>query len=143
MSPARPRRRTHLAALSTAVLLATGCAGEPEPPRPSPEPTSTVRLGTVARAEVGARLTVTATVDRVITGTAFVVRDVDFTDGTLLVLSVDPASAEPPQLVTVSGTVVDFSYRDLSDRYRLGPAGAYREFEGGRALAAEQVNGWN
>ncbi|PGH42923.1 hypothetical protein COO58_19205 [Micromonospora sp. WMMA1996] len=126
-----------------AVLLATGCAGEPEHTGPSPEPTPTVRLGTVARAEVGARLTVTATVERVITGGAFVVRDVDFTDGTLLVLSTDPVTAEPPQLVTVSGTVVDFSYRDLSDRYRLGPAGAYREFEGGRALVAEQVTGWN
>ncbi|MEU1968630.1 hypothetical protein ABZ541_23285 [Micromonospora sediminicola] len=132
-----------MAALSTAAVLVAGCASRPEDPQPTPEPTSTVRLGTVARAEVGARLTVTATVDRVITGTAFVVRDVDFTDGTLLVLSVDPASAEPPQLVTVTGTVVDFSYRDLSDRYELGPSGAYRDFEGGRALAAEDVTVWN
>lgn len=143
MSPAQPRRRRQLAALSAVALLVTGCAGRPADPQPTPEPTSTVRLGTVARAEVGARLTVTATVDRVITGTAFVVRDVDFTDGTLLVLSTGKATAEPPQLVTVVGTVIDFSYRDLSDRYQLGPSGAYRDFEGGPALAAEDVTVWD
>ena len=129
--------------LSTAAMLVAGCSGQPEDPQPTPEPASTVRLGTVARAEVGARLTVTATVGRVITGTAIVVRDVDFTDGTLLVLSADPVTAEPPQLVTVSGTVVDFPYRARSDRYELGPAAAYRDIEGGRALVAEDVTVWN
>ncbi|MEV5819693.1 hypothetical protein ACFYMB_27185 [Micromonospora haikouensis] len=128
--------------LSAISLLVAGCTDRSADPRPTPEPSPTVRLGTVARAEVGARLTVTATVDRVIAGTAFVVRDVDLTDGTLLVLSADPTTAEPPQLVTVYGTVIDFSYRELSDRYELGPAGAYREFEGGRALAAQGVTFW-
>ncbi|GAA3777945.1 hypothetical protein [Micromonospora maritima] len=142
MNRTRPRPGRRLVALSAATLLVAGCAGEPDP-QPSPEPTATVRLGTVARAEVGTRLTVTATVDRVVTGTAFVVRDVDFTDGTLLVLSTGKVTAEPPQLVTVVGTVVDFSYRDLSDRYALGPPDAYREFEGGRALSAEDVTVWN
>ncbi|MEW2441222.1 hypothetical protein [Micromonospora marina] len=131
-----------LAALTAAAMLVTGCARQPRDPQPPPELTPTVRLGTVARAEVGARLTVTATVDRVVTGTAFVVRDVDFTDGKLLVLSAGKATAEPPQLVTVVGTVVDFSYRDLSGRYELGPSDAYRDFEGGRALVAEDVTVW-
>ncbi|MBU8861528.1 MULTISPECIES: hypothetical protein [unclassified Micromonospora] len=134
--------RRALAALSAATMLVAGCARQPRDPQPSPEPTSTVRLGTVARAEAGSRLTVTATVDRVITGTAFVVRDVDFTDGTLLVLSAGPDIPEPPQLVTVVGTVVDFSYRDLSGRYELGPSGPYRDFEGGRALVAGDVTVW-
>ncbi|MDG4801439.1 hypothetical protein [Micromonospora sp. WMMD980] len=134
----RPGARRAAVALSAIVLLVAGCAGRPDP-EPTPEPTPTVRLGTVARAEVGARLTVTATVDRVVTGGAFVVRDVDFTDGTMLVLSAEPITAEPPQLVTVSGTVVDFSYRELADRYDLGPSGPYRSFEGGRAIVAERV----
>ncbi|MDG4752653.1 hypothetical protein O7630_17055 [Micromonospora sp. WMMD718] len=124
------------------ALLVTGCASRASEPQPTPEPTPTVRLGTVARAEVGVRLTVTATVDHVVAGAAFVVRDVDLTNGTLLVLSTDPAVMEPPQLVTVSGIVVDFSYRDLSDRYDLGPSGPYRDFEGGRALAADEVTVW-
>ncbi|RBJ11610.1 hypothetical protein DRA43_00300 [Micromonospora provocatoris] len=143
MSPNQPRRRWQLAALSAAAILVTGCDSRSGDPQPTPEPTSTVRLGTVARADAGARLTVTATVDRVITGTAFVVRDVDFTDGRLLVLSAGRTTGEPPQLVTVVGAVIDFSYRDLSDRYQLGPPGAYRDFEGGRALAAEDVTVWD
>ncbi|MFY1594802.1 hypothetical protein [Micromonospora sp. WMMD737] len=97
------------------------------------------RSGTVARAEVGDRLTVTAAVDRVITDTAFVVRDADLTDGTLLVLTTGASVPAPPQLVTVRGTVVRFSHRDLSDRYRLGSPGPYRAFEGGRALVAQEL----
>ncbi|WP_431932233.1 hypothetical protein [Micromonospora sp. RP3T] len=124
-------------------MLVTGCASRPADPQPTPEPTATVRLGTVARAEVGARLTVTASIERVLTRAAFVVRDADLTQGRLLVLSGDPAPAEPPQLVTVSGTVIEFSYRDLSARYDLGSLGPYRNFEGGRALVAEEVTIWN
>ncbi|MFC0005540.1 hypothetical protein [Micromonospora siamensis] len=77
-----------------------------------------------------------------ITDAAFIVRDVDFTDGTLLVLSTEPITAEPPQLVTARGTVIDFSYRELSDRYDLGPLAAFRDFEGGRALVAQEVKVW-
>ncbi|MEU4770898.1 hypothetical protein [Micromonospora sp. NPDC023644] len=88
---------------------------------------------------MGDRLTLTATVDRVITDTAFVVRDADLTDGTLLVLTTGPSAPAPPQLVTVRGTVIRFSHRDLSDRYRLGSPGPYRAFEGGRALVAQEL----
>ncbi|WFE53218.1 hypothetical protein [Micromonospora sp. WMMD1155] len=85
----------------------------------------------------------TATVDRVITKTAFVVRDADLTDGTLLVLSESPSELATPQLVSVRGTVASFSHRALADRYRLGPAGPYRAFEGGRALVAQEVAVWD
>lgn len=135
------RRRWSLVVGPTVALLAAGCTSRPAP-RPTPEPTSTVRLGTVARAEVGERLTVTAAVERVITDAAFVVRDADLTDGALLVLSPASPGPEPPQLVTVRGTVIQFSYRELDDRYRLGPGGPYRTFEGKRALVAAEVTVW-
>ncbi|RKN47665.1 hypothetical protein D7223_12995 [Micromonospora endolithica] len=128
-----------MAALASVVLLAAGCTGESAAPRPSPEPAPTTARGTVARAEVGDRLTVTASVERVITDAAFVVRDVDLTDGTLLVLITGPSIPAPPQLVTVQGTVIRFSHRDLTDRYDLGPPGPYRAFEGGRALVAQEI----
>ncbi|MBM0202427.1 hypothetical protein ACIA47_16075 [Micromonospora sp. NPDC051227] len=131
-----------MAALPAVVLLAAGCTSSPVTPQPSPEPTLTTTPGTVARAEVGDLLTVTASVERVITDTAFVVRDVDLTDGTLLVLSTGQPVPTPPQLVTVQGTVIRFSHRDLTDRYQLGPSGPYRAFEGGRALAARELTVW-
>ncbi|MEU4366616.1 hypothetical protein [Micromonospora chersina] len=84
----------------------------------------------------------TATVERVITDTAFVVRDADLTDGALLVLSPASPAPEPPQLVTVRGTVIQFSHRDLDDRYRLGSGGPYRTFEGKHALVAAEVTVW-
>lgn len=133
------RMRPALAVLPAVVLLVTGCTSPPAAPRPSPAPLPTTRPGTVARAEVGDRLTVTAAVDRVITDTAFVVRDADLTDGTLLVLTAGPSAPAPPQLVTVRGTVIRFAHRDLSDRYRLGSPGPYRAFEGGRALVAQEL----
>ncbi|WP_139131633.1 hypothetical protein [Micromonospora halophytica] len=91
---------------------------------------------------MGDQLTVTASVERVITDTAFVVRDVDLTDGTLLVLSTAASPPSPPQLVTVQGTVIRFSHRELTDRHHLGPPGRYGAFDGGRALAAREITVW-
>ncbi|MEV1142122.1 hypothetical protein [Micromonospora sp. NPDC049799] len=131
-----------LAALSAVILLTAGCTNPPAVPQPSPEPAPATRLGTIARAEVGDRLTVTATVDRVIADRAFVVRDVDLTNGILLVLSAGPSAPAPPQLVTVQGTVIRFSHRDLADHYALGPPGPYRAFEGRPALVAQALRTW-
>jgi hypothetical protein len=133
------RVRPAVAAIPAVILLAAGCTSGPATPQPSPAPAPTTAAGTVARAEVGDLLTVTASVERVITDTAFVVRDVDLTNGTLLVLSTGQSVPAPPQLVTVQGTVIRFSHRDLTDRYRLGPPGPYRAFEGGRALVAHEL----
>ncbi|WFF00255.1 hypothetical protein [Micromonospora sp. WMMD964] len=134
--------RPAAATLSAVVLLAGGCTDEPAAPQPSPVPTPTTAPGTVARAQVGDQLTVTATVETVITESAFVVRDVDLTDGTLLVLSTGPSVPAAPQLVTVEGTVIRFSHGDLTGRYHLGPRGPYRAFEGGRALVARELTVW-
>ncbi|MGN9768346.1 hypothetical protein ACTMS2_24680 [Micromonospora sp. SD12] len=136
------RVRPALATLPAVVLLATGCTSPPAAPQPSPEPVPTTRAGTVARAEVGDRLTMTAAVDRIITDTAFVVRDEDLTGGTLLVLTTGPSAPAPPQLVTVRGTVIRFSHGDLTVRYRLGSPEPYRAFEGGRALVAQDLKVW-
>ncbi|MEV1155980.1 hypothetical protein AB0J27_11315 [Micromonospora chokoriensis] len=142
MSRRKGRVRSAVVTLSAVVLLVGGCTGEPEAPQPSREPAPTTAPGTVARAEVGDQLTVTASVERVITDSAFVVRDVDLTDGTLLVLSTGLSVPAAPQLVTVEGTVIRFSHRDLTGRYQLGPPGPYRAFEGGRALVARELTVW-
>ncbi|SCG16710.1 hypothetical protein GA0070610_2982 [Micromonospora echinofusca] len=136
------RVRPALATLPALVLLATGCTSPPAAPQPSPEPVPTTRPGTVARAEVGDRLTMTAAVDRIITDTAFVVRDEDLTGGILLVLTTGPSAPAAPQLVTVRGTVIRFSHGALSARYRLGSPEPYRAFEGGRALVAQDLKVW-
>ncbi|MEU8327903.1 hypothetical protein [Micromonospora sp. NPDC048839] len=142
MGRRKSRVRPAVAMLSAVVLLVGGCTGEPAAPQPSPVPTPTTPPGTVARAKVGDHLTLTASVERVITNGAFVVRDVDLTDGTLLVLSTGLSVPAAPQLVTVEGTVIRFSHRDLTGRYHLGSPRPYRAFEGGRALVARELTAW-
>ncbi|MFC4018484.1 hypothetical protein ACFOW4_11090 [Micromonospora sp. GCM10011542] len=136
------RLRPALAALAAAVLLAASCMDPPKASPPEPRPLPATPPGTVAQAEVGDRLTVTASVERIITDVAFVVRDADLTDETLLVLTAGPRAPAPPQLVTVRGTVIRFSHRELVGRYPLGPPGPYRAFDGGPALVAEEVTAW-
>ncbi|SCG60249.1 hypothetical protein [Micromonospora halophytica] len=135
-------KQAAVAALAAVVLLRAGCTGESAAPQTSAEPAPTTPPGTVARAKVGDQLTLTASVERVITDTAFAVRDVDLTNGTLLVLSTAASPPSPPQLVTVQGTVIRFSHPELTDRYRLGPQAPYRAFEGGRALVAREITVW-
>ncbi len=133
-------RRAAVAAGLAGALLSGGCTREPapEPPRPA----ETGPASTLARAAVGDRLTVTASVDRVVGDGGFVVRDVDLTDGTLLVLTRQAVEVRPPQLVTVEGTVVLFSYGDLDGGPGLGDAAGYRAFDGQKALAAGRVTVW-
>ncbi|GAB3838090.1 hypothetical protein GCM10029963_03780 [Micromonospora andamanensis] len=134
-------RHAAVAAGLAAVLVGTGCARDPvaEPPPPS---TGTSPPNTLARVEVGDALTVTAAVDRVVDERALVVRDIDLADGTLLVLTRRAVAASPPQLVTVEGTVVTFSYRGLAARHHLTDPAEYRSFEGRKALVAGQVTVW-
>ncbi|MFF5217326.1 hypothetical protein [Micromonospora sp. NPDC000442] len=134
-------RHAAVATALAAVLAVTGCAREPvaEPPPPS---TGTSPPDTLARVEVGAALTVTAAVDRIIDERAIVVRDIDLTEGTLLVLTRQAVEAAPPQLLSVEGTVVRFSYRSLAARHDLTDPAAYRPFEGQKALVASQVTVW-
>lgn len=136
----RVRRAAIAAALVVAAASAGGCTREPAaqpPPRAALTPPSTL-----ARAEVGERLTVTAAVELVVDDVAFVVRDVDLADDALLVLTSGTVEAAPPQLVTVEGTVVRFAYGDLAGRPGLGGPDDYRAFEGRKVLAADQVTVW-
>ncbi|MBX7267678.1 hypothetical protein KIF24_17635 [Micromonospora sp. Llam7] len=141
MTSQRDIRWAAVATGLAAVLVATGCTHDPAP-EPPPRPASTSPPSTLARVEVGDRLTVTATVERIVGDEALVVRDVDLTDGTLLVLARQAVEASPPQLVTVEGTVVRFSYGDLAARHRLTDRDAYHPFEGQKALTASQVTVW-
>lgn len=140
MAGQRPTRRTAIAAGLAAVLIAAGCGRgpAPEPPRSA----GTGPPSTIARAEIGGRLTVTAAVDRLVDDGAFVVRDADLTDGALLVLTTTRTQASPPELVTLDGVVILFAYDGLAARYGLRAPEPYRAFEGQRALAADQVTVW-
>ncbi|MER7459265.1 hypothetical protein [Micromonospora sp. NPDC126480] len=133
-------RRVAVVAGLAAALLSGGCTREPEPE--PPRPASTSPPSTLARAEVGDRLTVTAAVERIIDDGAIVVRDVDLTDGSLLVLTRQAVEARPPQLVTVEGTVVRFVYGDLAGERGLGDPETYRAFDGQKALAAGRITVW-
>lgn len=141
MAGQRNLRRAAVAAALAAALLSAGCTREPAP-EPPPRPASTGPPSTLARAAIGDRLTVTAAVERVVGDGAFVVRDVDLTDGALLVLTRQAVEATPPQLVTVEGTVVLFSYGDLAVEHGLGDPDTYRAFDGQKALAAGRVTVW-
>ncbi|MCZ7423349.1 MULTISPECIES: hypothetical protein [unclassified Micromonospora] len=134
-------RHAALATALAAVLAVTGCAPEPEA-EPPPPSTGTSPPNTLAQVDVGDALTVTAAVDRVVDERALVVRDVDLADRSLLVLTRQPVEATPPQLLSVEGTVVRFSYRRLAARHHLTDPAAYRTFEGQKALVAGQVTVW-
>ncbi|QGN48687.1 hypothetical protein GKC29_18910 [Micromonospora sp. WMMC415] len=131
-------RRAAIAAGLVAALLSGGCSRDPGP-EPPQRPSSTSPPSTLARAAVGDRLTVTAAVERVIDEGAIVVRDVDLSDGSLLVLTRQAVEATPPQLVTVEGTVILFSSGDLAAEFAPHP---YRAFDGKKALAAGTVTVW-
>lgn len=137
LGPIRWRGTTALLAC-LALAPAVGCANDPDP-APSPSPRTTTPASTLARASVGDRLTVTATVAAVLTARSFVVRDVDLTNDRLLVLAERPADVRHPDLVTVTGIVVRFRYADYQERFELSGVVDYRPYEGLKALVADRV----
>lgn len=138
---ARRRRISAATAAALVALLVTSGCGRDRVTAP-PRPVDTSPPSTIARAQVGDRLIVTAAVEQIVDDAAIVVRDVDLTGGTLLVLTTEAGEASPPELVTVEGIVVLFSYRDLAGRHRLGDPDGYGAFEGQKALAAVRVTLW-
>jgi hypothetical protein len=142
MGGQRILRRATIAAVLVAALYVSGCNRDLTAETP-PRPASTSPPSTLARTAIGDRLTVTAAVERIVDDRAFVVRDVDLTAGALLVLTRQVVDMTPPQLVTVEGTVILFSYGDLAVEHGLGDdLDTYRAFDGQKALVAGQVTVW-
>ena len=126
--------------LTLAVTLASTAActaREPEPqPRPVPD------RDTIAAAELGERLTITARVVQTLDSISFVVQDADLPAGGLLVVAREPVDVQPPVLVTVRGAVRSFHYADHANA-GLGPRPLYETFEGRRVIMAERVTVWS
>ena len=123
-------------------VAVAGCtsAGAQEPA--SPAKSSATPLNTVARADVGAELTVTASVERVITVDAFVVGDQDLPAGGLLVFGVARPGLRPTDLVTVRGAVERFGFSTFAPRFALSDAERYRTFDGHKVLIAEEIRSY-
>jgi hypothetical protein len=126
--------------LLLALTLAATAACTADKPEPQPRPV--VDRDTIAAAELGERLTITARVVRTLDSTAFVVQDVDLPTGGLLVVARDSVDVRPPILVSVRGTVRTFHYADHANA-GLGPRTLYEAFEGQRAVMADRVTVWS
>ncbi|MEV6842802.1 hypothetical protein [Actinoplanes sp. NPDC051411] len=127
------------AVLSCLPAAAAGCASASAHGSPSPATSSAGPSDTVSRAGIGATLTVTATVERVITVNAFVVGDDDLPDRGLLVFGVARRPLRPTDLVTVRGTVEQFRFSTFAPRFAMSDAGRYQPFDGHRVLIAEEI----
>jgi hypothetical protein len=58
------------------------------------------------------------------------------------VLTGTASALRPPDLVTVNGAIILFSFADLAARHELADAGSYAVFEGRKALEAPDVRSW-
>jgi hypothetical protein len=132
------RIRTAPVALALVVATTSACSGGPEE---KPAPAGPKYRMTIANADVGARLTITAGVHRCLSGSSFVVRDADLPIGGLLVLAREPVEVWYPVLVTVTGSVVVFRYADFAPA-TLGPSVLYGKFQGRKAIRADEVRVW-
>lgn len=135
--PSQCPARIWPAILASLVLLA-GCTAPWERHRPEPVPARTSLPTTIERVEPG-DLTVTASVATVFSDHVFTVRDIDLPEQGLLVLSPVPTELEPPDLVTVSGTIRRFQYAELKGPFWLGDPTPYRPFEERKVLLATDV----
>jgi hypothetical protein len=135
------RLRSYAAPIALALVLATAsaCSGGPED---EPEPVRPDYRTTIARSELGDRLTVTAGVERCLSRTSFVVRDADLPANGLLIVVHTPVAVWYPVLVTVTGTVMLFRYGDFTE-IRLGGRASYAAFDGNKAILAEKIRVWS
>jgi hypothetical protein len=132
------RIRTAPVALALALATTSACSGGPEG---EPAPARPKYRMTIANSDVGERLTITAGVHRCLSGTSFIVRDVDLPVGGLLVVASEPVQIWYPVLVTVTGAVVVFRYANFADVLQ-GPGRLYEQFEGRKELLADDVHVW-
>ena len=138
--PAGRLRRSGLVVLISVGLVVAGCGGSRK--APGPELTSHPPRDTVARAQVGDRLLITATVERVLGAGSFVARDVDLPpEGLLVIVDIAPDGLRSTVLVQVDGVVAIFRVRDFPEIV-AGDASPYGPFEGKKALVAARVRVW-
>ena len=96
------------------------------------------RLNTVAAADLGKRLNVTAIVEAVLAERAFVVRDPDLAHG-LLVLAPIASDISPADVVAVEGTVRRFAFDEFRVPFDLTELAPYQPYEGRKVLVAAAV----
>ena len=135
-------RATRLWAVLTLLtcVAASGCGVFDDTAKATPEPSRRPPLDTLQASEVGDRLTVTAVVTGVSSPRSFTVYDADLPEPGLLVLAATAVRAQ--DLVTVTGSVVLFTFTRFQDRYDLGDRRVYRRFESRKALIADEVRSW-
>jgi hypothetical protein len=128
-----------VAALAVFMALA-GCGTGDREPEPEPEPSHTSQLNTIADAEEGERLVITASVVAVLSDRALVVHDVDLPEHGLLVLTpVVAATMRAPDLVMVDGLVQRFTFSAFQVPFALEEPAVYQPFEGRKALVAAEI----
>jgi hypothetical protein len=140
----RPRRpagallRTAVVPLVALAMASCASAAAHEPPR-------TMSAGpedTVSRAAIGAELSITASVQRVIVADAFVIVDGDLPVRGLLVFGTVPGALQPTDLVSVRGRIARFDFATFAPRFALSEAQRYQQFNGGKVLIAEQIRSY-
>jgi hypothetical protein len=122
-------------------LLASACTTSSDDEDPVP-PTRSAVLDTIATTRLGQRLTLTASVDRLLETRAFVVRDVDLPPDGLLVLGDRPPGLRAPDLVRVQGMIQLFTFNGLGAAYHLTNAARYSRYERRKVLVADLIRSW-
>ncbi|GAA3939374.1 hypothetical protein [Actinoplanes auranticolor] len=123
-----------------ACVAASGCGAFDKTEQAAPEPSRRPPLDTMQASDAGDQLTVTAVVTGVSSPRSFTVYDADLPEPGLLVLATTAVRAQ--DLVTVTGSVVVFTFTRFQDRYDLGDRRVYRRFESRKALVADEVRSW-
>jgi hypothetical protein len=109
---------------------------------PDANPTDATPIGTMARAQPGDRLVITAGVVRVLSTDAFIVNDADLPPQGLLVLSpAVPNGVRQTALVRLDGVVTFFRSSEFP-HLSLGDSALLRPYEDEKALIADQITLW-
>ena len=134
------RSRSVPALLLVVFLLASGCTGRDD--EADVRPTHSAPPDTIAATRVGARLTVTASVVRLLAARAFVVRDVDLPPDGLLVLGDRPSGLRTRDLVMARGTIQVFAFDRFGTTYQLADSAPFAPYAGRKVLVADLVRSW-
>ena len=138
----RPPSGRHTRAWPVVLLVClalVGCDTPRQEEIPEPGPTRGEVLDTIAATDTGERLVLTASVVSVLADRAFVVRDADLPRDGLLVLTTARTELGAPDLVSVDGTVRQFTFESFRVPFALPEPIPFRSFEGRKVLVAAKV----